>query len=384
MRSKLATLLFASAIALSAAKFSIGDIGKIVRITDPQISPDGKSITVVISRTNYEEDRYDPELTLIDVATKAQRVLTRDRRGVSQARWSPDGTRLGFLATVDGKAQLFVLPMNGGEAWQVTKSAMGVQQYAWRPGSSGEIAYVAADEAPKVTGEERHNRAFEVQNNHFLALEQPRPAHVWLVNADGKSSPKRLTSGAWTLPQSLPPGAPSSPLSWSPDGKRLAIVKVVSPYTGDGDKSAVQLLDVDSGSIKPLTGRTRSESQPLFSPDGAHIAHWYPRDGESKNVNEIYVGPANGGDTASITRALDRNVQRIIWMPNGREALVSANDGTGTGLWIQPLEGAARRINMGKVVATTGFWLDASVGPKGEIAVTGSEPNRPAELYYLV
>src|SRR5262249_28594556 len=156
------------------------------------------------------------------------------------------------------------------------------------------------------------------------------------------------------------------------------------PYTGDGDKSAVQLLDVDSGGIKALTGRTRSESQPLFSPDGAHIAHWYPRDGESKNVNEIYVGPANGGDTASITRALDRNVQRIIWMPNGREALVSANDGTGTGLWIQPLQGTARRINMGKVVATTGFWLDASVGPKGGIAVTGSEPNRPAELYYLV
>jgi dipeptidyl aminopeptidase/acylaminoacyl peptidase len=383
MRSKLLTLAFASAIALSAAKFSIGDIGKIVRITDPQISPDGKSITVVISRTNYEEDRYDPELTLIDVATKTQRVLTRDRRGVSQARWSPDGTRLGFLATVDGKAQLFVLPMNGGEAWQVTKSTSGVQQYAWRPGSSGEIAYVAADEAPKVAGEERHNRAFEVQNNHFLVLEQPRLAHVWLVNGDGKSAPKRLTSGAWTLPQSLPPGAPSSPLSWSPDGKRLAIVKVVSPYTGDGDKSAVQLLDVDSGSIKPLTGRTRSESQPLFSPDGAHIAHWYPRDGESKNVNEIYVGPANGGDTASITRALDRNVQRIIWMPNGREALVSANDGTGTGLWIQPLQGTARRINMGKVVATTGFWLDASVGPKGEIALTGSEPNRPAELYYL-
>jgi hypothetical protein len=97
--------------------------------------------------------------------------------------------------------------MNGGEAWQVTRSGTGVQQYAWRPGTSGEIAYVAADEAPKVTGEERHNRAFEIQNNHFLITEQPRPAHVWLIASDGKGIPKRLTSGAWTLPQSLPPGA---------------------------------------------------------------------------------------------------------------------------------------------------------------------------------
>jgi dipeptidyl aminopeptidase/acylaminoacyl peptidase len=380
---RLATLFLAASATLSAARFGIENIGKIIRLSDPQIAPDGKSIAIVISRANYEENRYDPELTLIDIASRSQRVLTRDRRGVSQARWSPDGARLAFLAIVDGKAQIFVLPMTGGEAWQVTKSATGIQQYAWRPGMSGEIAYVATDEAPKVTGEERHNRAFEIQNNHFLIQEAQRPAHVWLIASDGKTAARRLTSGAWTLPQSLPPGAPSSPLTWSPDGKRLAIVKVISPYTGDGDKSAVQLLDVDTGNLKAATGRTRSESQPLFSPDGTHLAHWYPRDGESKNVNEIYVGPSSGGDTVSITRALDRNVQRCIWMPGGRSMLVSANDATGTALWIQPLEGAAKRVDMGRVVATAGFWLDASVGPKGEIALTGSEPDRPAELYYL-
>ena len=380
---KLAPLFLALSATLFAARFGIDHIGRIVRLADPQIAPDGKSIALVVSRTNYEEDRYDPELVLIDVATHNQRALTRDRRGVSQARWSPDGSRLAFLATVDTRPQIFVLPMTGGDAWQVTKSPTGIQQYAWRPGASNEIAYVASDEAPKVTGEERHNRAFEIQNNHFLLQEAPRPAHVWLIAADGKSAARRLTSGAWTLPVSLPPGAPSSPLSWSPDGKRLAIVKVASPYTGDGDKAAVQLLDVDSGNVRPLTGHTRNESQPVFSPDGSRIAHWYPRDGENRNVNEIYIGPANGGDTASVTRALDRNVQRVIWMPGGKSMLVSANDGTTTGLWIQPLEGAARRIDMGKVVATAGFWLDASVGPKGEIALTGSEPERPAELYYI-
>ena len=143
------------------------------------------------------------------------------------------------------------------------------------------------------------------------------------------------------------------------------------------------MLDVDSGELRALTTRRRKETQPVFSPDGRHIAHWYPRDGETKNVNEIYVGPAAGGDTATVTRALDRNVQRAIWMPDGKSMLVSANDGTATGLWIQPIDGKARRIDMGKVVATAPFWLDASVGPKGEIALTGSEPDRPAEMYYL-
>jgi Tol biopolymer transport system component len=138
--------------------------------------------------------------------------------------------------------------------------------------------------------------------------EAPRPAHAWLVTADGKMAARRLTSGSWTLPVSLPPSAPSSPLSWSPDGKRLAIVKVATPYTGDSDRSAIQLLDVDSGEMHALSTRTHHESQPLFSPDGTHIAHWYPRDGETKNVNEIYVGPASGGETASVTPT-----EKIFW-----------------------------------------------------------------------
>jgi len=384
MRSMKSTVaLLAAAGALWGARYAIEDVGKVVRVADPEIAPDGKAIAVVVSRTNFEEDRYDPELVWIDIATRAQRVLTHDRRGLSQPRWSPDGSRLAFLSTVDGKPQIFVLPVGGGEAWQATKSPSGVQQFAWRPGAGDQIAYVAADEAPKVTGEERHNHAFEIQNNHFLLQEAPRPAHVWLIAADGKSAARRLTSGAWTLPASLPPGAPSSPLSWSPDGMRLAVVKVTTPYTGDSDKSAIQLLDVESGELRALTGRTHNETQPLFSPDGAHIAHWYPRDGDTKNVNEIYVGPAAGGDTASATHALDRNVQRVIWMPDGKSMLVSANEGTTTGLWIQPIDGKARRIELGSMVATAPFWLDASVGPKGEIALSGSEPDRPAEIYYL-
>ena len=100
---------------LSAQKqpFTVDALLQIHRLSDPQISPDGKSIAIVVSRTNYEEDRYDPQLVLIDVATHAQRVLTRDRRGLGQARWSPDGARLAFLASADGKTQIFVMPMSG-------------------------------------------------------------------------------------------------------------------------------------------------------------------------------------------------------------------------------------------------------------------------------
>ena len=63
---QLAPLVLALSATLVAARFGIDHIGQIVRLADPQIAPDGKSIALVVSRTNYEEDRYDPELVLID------------------------------------------------------------------------------------------------------------------------------------------------------------------------------------------------------------------------------------------------------------------------------------------------------------------------------
>lgn len=373
-------VLFLLSLPLCAKRFDLDAMSQIVRLSDPQLSPDGKSIAVIVSRANLEENRSDAELLLIDIATRAQRVLTT-RRGLTQPRWSPSGDHLGFLATVDTKSQLFLLPIAGGEARQVTKSPTGLQQYAFAP-DSARIAYVASDEPAAKPGFERHNKSFEIQNNDFLTTTQPASSHLWVIASQGGVA-RRLTGGDWTLPISFPPGAPASPVNWTPDGKSLVIVKVATPYSGDFSSSTVQVVDVANAQMRALTGIRRAESQPVISPDGQRVAYWYPREGANRNVNEIQVTAIGGGEGKSITRGLDRNIQRSIWMPGSDSLLVSANDGTGVSLWVQPLSGAARKIDTGKVVATAAFWLDASVSPKGQIAFTGSEANWPVELYYL-
>src|SRR5260370_32006953 len=99
-----------------SARFGIEHVSKLVRVTDPQISPDGKSIVAVVARPNYEENRYDADLVLIDVATAKQHVLTHDRRGVTVPRWSPSRDHLAFLATVAASPQLSGIAMAGGDA----------------------------------------------------------------------------------------------------------------------------------------------------------------------------------------------------------------------------------------------------------------------------
>src|SRR5262249_22519203 len=149
--------------AAQTRRIEIGDFARIVGVSDPQISPDGKSIVCVVSRANMEEDRFDRDLVLVNIASGAQQVLTHSRKDASSPRWSPSGDRLAFLAAVgpvkEEKPQIFVPPMNGGDATKITDTASGVEQFAWRPDGK-EIAYVTADEAPNKKEIEKHLDAF--------------------------------------------------------------------------------------------------------------------------------------------------------------------------------------------------------------------------------
>lgn len=379
-------LAAASRAMAQGRRIQISDLEEIVRVADPQISPDDKSIAIVVARANIKADQYDSQIVLVDIATGTQRTLTYGRKGIGSPRWSPTGDRLAFLAEAgagkDAAEQIFVLPMNGGDAKQITASpAPGIEQFAWRPDGNA-IAYVASDEPPNKKEIEAHNDAFEVGDTDYLETSAALPSHVWLVSADGGDA-KRVTSGSWSLPIVFPPSPPSSPLSWSPDGKTLLITRQETPEPGDGDMTTIQILDVNSGKMRKLTSHPKLEAYGNFSPDGSRVTYWYPRDGDPNNENEIYVTDASGGDGADLTRPIDREIQRAIWMPDGESLLIGGHDETGTSIWLQPLEGAARRIDIGEVKPSWSFWVDMTVGPKGDVAFTGSTAGHPTELYYM-
>lgn len=376
--------LVAGCAGLAAAegrRMEIADLHKIVRVADPQLAPDGKSIVCVVSRANVPDDRWDSELVLVEIPSGQPRSLTYGRNGASSPRWSPSGDRLAFIAEAgagkDAKPQIFVMPMAGGEARKISDATTGVEQFAWRP-DGRDLAYVAADEPPNKKAIEAHDDAFEVEYEDYLATERAPTYHLWLVSAEG-GAPRRLTSGS----PSLTTGEFSIPIAWSPDGKSLLFTQQPRSSSGAFDQARVQILDVESGQLHPLGDGKAFSSHAVFSPDGSRISFWRPRDGDFNNENEIMLASTAGGGNTDLTRALDRDVLHATWMPDGKSMLVGGMDGTRVALWNQPVNGAATPLDLGEVSPSWSFSVDADVGRDGGIVFAGSEPRRPTELYYI-
>ena len=360
---------------------TLDDFAKIVTISSPAISHDGARIAAVISRVNMKDDRHDTQLVLIDVKTGAQQALTFDRLGVGDPQWSPDDGRLAFLAEAETgkdkakKGQVFVISMAGGEARKITDALQGVEQFAWSPDGAS-IAYASPD-PPDQKALDKKEDSFEMGDDGLFTSAAPRPQHIWIVKADGTGN-RRLTSGTWSLPASAPNVGGPPPLSWSRDGRWIVFPKRANPSIGDADESTVWAVDVANGQLRKVTAHERFENDPLFSPDGSEVSYEFPRNGEPSMLTDVFVAPAAGGDGRDVTTGLDLDTGQAKWTPDGKSLVLEANEGTRRYLWIQNLDGGAKKLSLGELEPGA-----FSIGPQGEIAFTASTAGRASELYYL-
>src|SRR6185503_14676649 len=120
-----AALIFtvlAAVPAVAAPKgLTADDMLAMQRISDPQVSPDGKWVAFSVRDTDFDANRgrYDVWLAAIDGSLTSR--LTTDPENDQDARWSPDGRWVYFMSTRSGSSQVWRIQPTGGEAEQVTK-----------------------------------------------------------------------------------------------------------------------------------------------------------------------------------------------------------------------------------------------------------------------
>jgi dipeptidyl aminopeptidase/acylaminoacyl peptidase len=164
-----------------AEPVAAADYHDIVRVSDPQLSPDGERVAFVRRRPS-DDETYEATVYVVDAdgRTDARRFTAAE--GVDAApRWSPSGDRLAFTSTRDGGAgteapQLFVLPVAGGEAERVTDVPGGVSEPTWSPDGS-RIAFVqSTTAAERASGVDRDvaNAGGEADDGYERETPDPR------------------------------------------------------------------------------------------------------------------------------------------------------------------------------------------------------------------
>ena len=361
--------------AAQAPRFDLDGLRKLVRINDVALSPDGSRVAVVVSRPNFDQNRYDGELLLIDAATGTTRSLSHDRWSMFGPTWSPDGTRIAFMSMSDAKdapgVQVFVLPVAGGEARRVTSAKEGVDQYAWNP-AAGEIAYATADTAAVRTGEERYNDSFEVGDDDYLIRAAAQPVHLWVVPDTGGTA-RRVTSGTWSLAKA----DGTSAMSYSPDGKQIVVAIREDAHSG-GFPERIRLVDVATGTTRVLG--SGFATNPVFSPDGRSVLISKPRGAQPIfTSNGLAAVDLATGNERLVSEQVDRNFWQGRWVPGSGTVIATAADGTAQHAWLFAADGKATRLELGEVEPIEGI----SASKTGVMAFAGATSAHPAEVYVM-
>lgn len=376
-------LIAAAVFALSAPLVSAADVHRIIRLESPAISPDGRRAALVIDRVVWSADREDNDLVVVDLRSRARRTGVRAGKDLSDPAFSPDGSRLAYLAgdPQSDRTQIFEMPSGGGTAHQVTHWRSDVTSFAWRPDGRA-FAFTAAEPRKRGRGTDRFRDSFIFTTEPLTARSRPQPQHLY-VQTLGDERVTQLTSGDESI-------GDGSPLSWSPDGREIAFTLCPNAILNDESYSRAAIVNVASRTTRFLTGRTMWESNPRFSPDGKRIAYLYS-DGDTQIAQtQLYVTTPSGGTGAAISTSLDRSIGDAVWSPDSTSLVATAPDGLTNAIWRIALGGTAQRYDLRDLVpgiplTTTGGAespdLGSAIARDGTLAFVATATTQPAELY---
>ncbi len=402
-------------------KILVTDMTKIQQVNSVSIAPDGKrAIYALKTNEPNESDKLDfdyrTHLWITDFQTTKQ--VTRGTESVNAASWSADSRQIAFARNVKKQSQIFIMPLDGGEAFQLTDLKYGANNPQWSPDGTKILftVNVSFSELLKDTllnsSKKLPSWSFEkagFKSNDFLQgnkkikanpdgnleeirayldkdIEDKKAKVFSRLNFQGESStepemrfnllfvieakegakPVQITKNFWSY---------NNP-TWSADSKRIyAVCGLDSMQHPDREQNtAIVRMNIDGSGLSQLaSSKGISYSNPTLSPDGKMMVFTTSKI-EWLGYTQIVIANADGTNKTPII--FDRATNNFEWSDDSKFVYFATNSNGGVPMY--RLDVLTKKVDRLSDFDSGISSFDVS---KDRIVFSKTEVKNPSELY---
>ncbi|MBR5300826.1 MAG: S9 family peptidase [Bacteroidales bacterium] len=313
------------------------------RLSDPQVSPDGKHILYGVSYTSVPENRSVRNLFICKLDGSGNQQLTTSGKSINNARWSADGKHIAFLMG----GQIWTAGINDEEgSWKlddvhkVSNIPAGIGEFKISPDEKKVmyISYVKShvksptdcySDLDKATAYETDDLMYRHWDHTVMEIPHTFVADFSFAGKEMNEGKDILAGEAELYELPTEPFGGLEQLAWSPDSRYIAYScrKLTGKKYAFSTNTEIYIYNVETAETSVIDMKGGYDTDPVWSPDGSKIC-WVSmeRDGYEADKQRLMVASVVWGegsmpvicDIKDITAGFKYNVSGPAWSADSK------------------------------------------------------------------